>query len=770
MQRAVYLLCSVIMGLLSALPVWADHDVPYYPSFYPQEIRLDTVDPTAAALLLHDKKMHAYIGATPHFAATVPDHLAFMESLRSYRVMTFNPASAIFQERQDRCVVARHLLAIFAREPQDFVFHPYPITPYHADYLQHADRLVAAKALVETAGLRAPETSPLTLKWRVYGPWAERLVHAPWRVDDQHWDVTAEDVPLDNLVAATGAGWSGWPAPPWVKEGWFQAYQLLAPTLSDPERQAATVAFYRRLERGEYGSVEERLHLERQLVSLLTVGCERVVVGYTVRQEFYNNDFSSGVENIAYDAQLGFNAPVFIRTVKLKDFLWNGWLRLGTDAAPTAAWNPLAGFSDTAGRLIWAALGEPALFPVPYNASWIPNRVNTAPAVEQHHSEEIVVPHDTVLPQPGTGKLSPVAAGRRSTARVTYQILASAFYDGTQMDMADLLYPYVVAYRWGVKSDTEQRFYDPAVATATALMRERLVGVRLVRINQTMQKFGDTEVLRESPVVDVYLNHTAMDDRQVAALAPPWSSVPWHVLVLMEEAVQRNLAAFSESEALRRGVPWLDLVRDAHLHKQLQALVEVFEQQGYRPEALQDMVTPEIARQRWARLKEFAHTQGHFLVTNGPYRLQTWSQAAVVLQVIRDLTYPVGLATFNRYAAPPRAVIKQVTVDAGHLTIAADVEKVETAMRLSHVVQEPLKPGVRQGVVPIHPGSRYMVIGPDGAVLRAGTATWEADGHFTVDLTAGALPPGRHTILVALYPNDNAIDPEVQIVPYDITP
>jgi hypothetical protein len=108
-------------------------------------------------------------------------------------------------------------------------------------------------------------------------------------------------------------------------------------------------------------------------------------------------------------------------------------------------------------------------------------------------------------------------------------------------------------------------------------------------------------------------------------LQPPWSSVPWHVLVLMEEAVQRNLAAFSESEALRRVVPWLDLVRDAHLHKQLQALVEVFEQQGYRPEALQDMVTPEIARQRWARLKEFAHTQGHFLVTNGPYRLQTWS-------------------------------------------------------------------------------------------------------------------------------------------------
>jgi hypothetical protein len=335
MQRAVYLLCFVIMGLLSALPMWADH-----------------------------------------------------------------------QERQNRCVVAHHLLASFARQPQDFVFHPYPITPYYADYLQHADRLVAAKASVEeTAGLREPETRLLMLQWRAHGPWAERLGGAPWRVHEQHWEVTAEDVPLDDLVAAAGGVWPGWPALPWVKEGWFQAYQLLAPTLSDPARQTAAAAFYRRLARGEYGSVEERLHLERQLVSLLMVGCERVVVGYTVRREFYNNDFSSGVENIAYDAQLGFNAPVFIRTVKLKDFLWNGWLRLGIDAMPTAAWNPVAGFSDTPDRWIWATLGEPALFPVPYNASWIPNRVSTAPAVEQHHPDGIAVPHDAVLPQPGTGIL-----------------------------------------------------------------------------------------------------------------------------------------------------------------------------------------------------------------------------------------------------------------------------------------------------------------------------------------------------------------------------
>ena len=44
-------------------------------------------------------------------------------------------------------------------------------------------------------------------------------------------------------------------------------------------------------------------------------------------------------------------------------------------------------------------------------------------------------------------------------------------------------------------------------------------------------------------------------------MAPPWSTLPWHLLVLMEEAVERGWAAFSQAEAQRRGVDWLDLVR-----------------------------------------------------------------------------------------------------------------------------------------------------------------------------------------------------------------
>ena len=66
---------------------------------------------------------------------------------------------------------------------------------------------------------------------------------------------------------------------------------------------------------------------------------------------------------------------MFLRTVKLKDFPWNGWLSLGTDAQPDAAWNPIAGFTDKVGRLLWSAIGDPALMSAPYDSGWVLNRI-----------------------------------------------------------------------------------------------------------------------------------------------------------------------------------------------------------------------------------------------------------------------------------------------------------------------------------------------------------------------------------------------------------
>ncbi|MFQ5897789.1 MAG: hypothetical protein ACE5JN_06025 [Candidatus Methylomirabilia bacterium] len=757
---AALLLISIFAGWA---PARGGHGVVDIPSFYPQEITIETLDPASAAAQFEKNTLHVYLGSRPRFAGSVPGHLKSVESLDAFLVLTFNPASEAFKQAESRCGAARGILAALVGDAQDVVFSPYPVTSYHPDYLQHLDRIKEAKARAQ-----AQSAINLALKFRARGEHAEALVRSRWKLNHDNWDVSLEEVAVNHLMSSSGARLNGWLGPPWMKEGWFHAYRLLASVLSDPDEQRVANTIYRRLVRGEDSGLTERLNLERRLIANLTRSCERVVVGYTLRREYYNDSFSEGVENIAFDSQLGMNSPVFVRTVKLKDFPWNGWLRLGINKKPEAAWNPVAGFTDAVGRLMWSTLGDSALLPLPYNGSWIPNRIDPSVA-DGTDSQGFQVPAVAVIPQAGTGGLQPVGKGTVSGAKIVYRVQASLFHDGTETEVADLLYPYILAYRWGVKVGDADRAYDPAIEAATALMRERLVGVRVVRVARKIKEIApDIKVLQQTPVIEVYVNYLAPDSLQVAALAPPWSTVPWHLLALMEEAVQRGFAAFSKEEAERQKVAWLDLARDRSLRERLSALVNEFERNGYRPAALRDRVTAEAARLRWRALKKFAESRGHLLVTNGPYRLKKWSDHSSVFQVVRELTYPWGIGSFDRYAYPPRAVITQMKREANRVLIDVDVEKVVKVQRTHTIVRERLKRQAMRGFYRIRLDSRYVVVAPDGSVVGTGTARWDDEGRFVADLPE-RLPRGRYTFLVAIYLDGNSVNPATGILSFEAT-
>ncbi len=59
MKRA--LLAAVLLAVCRG-PAFAGHEVTFYPTFYTDEIRIDTLLPFAAAGLLKSKVLHAYIG------------------------------------------------------------------------------------------------------------------------------------------------------------------------------------------------------------------------------------------------------------------------------------------------------------------------------------------------------------------------------------------------------------------------------------------------------------------------------------------------------------------------------------------------------------------------------------------------------------------------------------------------------------------------------------------------------------------------------------
>jgi hypothetical protein len=649
-----------------------------------------------------------------------------VDSLGGYVVARVNPA---VPGAEARCAAASRAGKSLGGPRAGRVAHPYAVTPYHADYLQHWDLAQSARKAVEGAPAGPPSRA-----------------------------VAVEEVDLQSLLAAHTVGAGGTFSPPWLKEGWFHAYLLQAPAITDAAARQAVEDLYRRLVTFAYDGAAERADLERRLVQRLAAGCERPVLGYTVRREPFNAEFSQGIENIGWDSQRGFNSEIFVRTAKLKDFPWNGWLKVGVAGRATAAWNPVAGFTDAPGRLLWAAVGDPGLLSAPYAAGFVPHRaVPTQVAVAGPSGFEI--PEDALRPEPGTGALLPVGKGKTAKARVTYRLWGSAAHDNTRVSAADALYPYVFAARWSGPRAPGRVEHDPAVEAATETARQALVGVRVVKVDSEVRRYSDITFTYVVPVVEVYLNAATADTAELAALAPPWSATPWHVMVLMEEAVKRGVGAFSAAEARRRGVRWLDLARDPKTREELGAILDGLARRNHVPEALKRLVAADEAQARWAALRQFAQRRGHYLVTNGPYLLEKWTDAAVVLQVFRDMNNPLGVGSYDRFAIPRRAYVARITARGDRLEIMAEIERREKFLREYRLVREPL--GSRgEEERPDLPACRYVILGADGTVAAAGVSRDVHAHRLVVDLK-GRLKPGAYMALVALALGDNLVGPEV---------
>jgi hypothetical protein len=639
------------------------------------------------------------------------------------------------------------------------------VTPYHADLVWHADRARTARVRTQQAA-RGGGAAP-ALRLRARGETARALVGRDV-VTAGGWDAVVEDVELDDLLAPQRATMDGWLGPPWIRAGWFHAYLLQRGTLGDAAAGRQADALRDRLAAGQVADTTERVRSERELVGLLGRGCERVVLGYTTRREVYSADFSVGIENVASDSQEGLATPVFVRTAKLKDFPWNGWLDLATPTRPRSAWNPIGGFTDPGSRLLWAAIGDPALFPTPAGADWIGNRASVEGAAPSKAAADIgkpvAIPEDALLPEAGSGSLRPVGPGRTADVRLRYRVLGSAFHDGTRSTMADLLYPFVVAYRWGQAGAPGQVAGDAGVATATAVLRQHLAGLRPAGTETRIRAYDDVRFVDTIHSVDVYLRGVGPEAPGLGAVAPPWGPVPWHVLALVEEAARRGQGAFSRAEAERRRGRWLDVVRDPRTRAMLRETLAAWQRAATVPPALAGLVTAAEARARWSALGAFARERGHVLATGGPYRLDRVTPDGAVLGVFRDLTYPLGVGTYDRLAAPRRAYVRSVDTRGDRLIVAADIEMIERVMRDTRVVREPLEERIT-GISPEDvPRCRYLVVGADGDVARAGLAPFAADARFAVDLAG--LAAGDYTVVLALTLEDAELDPEVRLIQY----
>jgi len=374
-RRAIILITA---GLLVAPVARSGHEQPVYPSYYPHEIEIAAVAPQRAGALLVAGQIHAYVGDAPRFEAPVPDAIGSVPSLGSFVVVRLNANSAYASDEISACAGVGTIVREMATKGGDVIAHPYPITPLHGDYLHHADLAEAARSRF-VGGADARASAARGFKIRAEGALAQHVVRPEWRTEGADWDAVVYEVDARSLVGSTTALVNGWSGPRWVRSGWFHAHRVLAEWM-DPHLRERVEAGVARLQISDIVSAAERANLERDLVRHLTTGCRAMVAGYTLRREYFNATFSAGIENIAYDALEGFGSPMFVRTVKLKDFPWNGWLQLGVGQLPVAAWSPIGGFTDDFGRLMWFAMGDTATIPSPYDHGWVLNRISEVEA------------------------------------------------------------------------------------------------------------------------------------------------------------------------------------------------------------------------------------------------------------------------------------------------------------------------------------------------------------------------------------------------------
>ncbi|MBI4275914.1 MAG: hypothetical protein HY659_14565 [Rhizobiales bacterium] len=382
----------------------------------------------------------------------------------------------------------------------------------------------------------------------------------------------------------------------------------------------------------------------------------------------------------------------------------------------------------------------------------------------------IPVPEKAVLPDPAGGELRPVGPGQIAKVKLTYRVLGSAFHDGTRMTAADLMYAYSFAYRWSTRPNGDGAHYDATVDAATAAMRRRLVGLQVTGTDTGSKSFrvGDVNFVRELFFVDVYASDAPGDPERDAVIDPPWSTVPWHLLALMEEAVGRNWAAFSKHEAARRGIEWLDLVRSDQVKNRLIALVETFAREGYRPTPLRSLVSTDDARKRWTALAAFYKEHKHFLVSNGPYQLKLWSANSATLGAFRDLTYPLGVGSYDAYAIPRRGFITKTDWNGRRVTLSGDVESINKFQRSYRLDRTPIQavsaPVLKRAAVEC----RYVVIDQESRVVLAGTARLGDDLKFHIDFN-DRLPAGQYTMSAVIALNGNVMNAEIARIPVDLS-
>jgi len=478
-----------------------------------------------------------------------------------------------------------------------------------------------------------------------------------------------------------------------------------------------------RLQRRDYATWEERQALFARGLELAMKDSARV---WLVDQ--LNVVTRAANVAVATDLAGGFSgSSLWPYTLRYRDRI-GGSVVIGLPSLLTEPWNPVAGSNWVFDSMMVRGLGDPELLPDPYTGLFWPQRIESAvvtvqqdvPVIRTHDwltvekAAEIRVPGDAWLEwDAGNQRVVtvrekyPQGITARTRTRIRYQAgyLERRWHDGTQVSLADVVLPWILAYE---RADKRSRLYDVAHTAPFEVFRRHFRGWR---------------ILSRAPLeIEVYSDQIFPDAEWIVN-ARAFSASPWHTLALGIRAERQGELAFSSNKADRQRVEWMSYIAGPSLPILARHLTEA-RAEGFVPfpDVLRPFMRPGEVAERYRALAQWYAERGHFWVDAGPFYLHSVHPVERSVVMRRYEGFPDRADKWLRFTQPRIPVL---AID-GPLVVSAG-QGVEFTLHISFEDAPYPADAIER--------ARYLLFDRSGRLIAEGDAVPAEPGRWRIALS-----------------------------------
>ncbi|MEE4194667.1 MAG: ABC transporter substrate-binding protein [Anaerolineae bacterium] len=435
----------------------------------------------------------------------------------------------------------------------------------------------------------------------------------------------------------------------------------------------------------------------------------------------------------AYDLMAGVDGSwIWPHTLRWND-MEGGLIKLGTNATFNEPINAIGG-SNWAFDQAWIrAIGDSTVVLNPYTGIGLPQRIERAEVTVQtgkpvyqtydwvtlEFADEIVVPEDAIVDYDSAnqawitaGEKWPEGATaiRKSVAYYPDNLWDVTWHDGSNLDMADMMMPWVMTFE---RANPDSPLYDESYAAT---------------FESAIAPFKGFKILSTDPLVYEYYSDywTLEAENMVSTLWPgyDYGDAAWPIIALSNVGEAAGTMAYTADKADALEIErtgWAVGPTIEILAADLDALIAnpVVPFEG----VLGEYLTVDDVAARYANLKAFYETYGHFYAGTGPVML---SETFPVEQTLTLANNPNYIDYADKWSLFSEPKIAEVEIDgAGRLTIGepATFDVFITSGGEDYPLNE-IK------------SVSYLLFGADGSLVETGDAVAQSDGYFTVELSA----------------------------------